>query len=349
MSHSDHLRPVFLPSGVAAPNQQVGYVATMTGGIEALDLLTGELLWRAELAARPVLIFQNLLAALALVEGRANALQLIEVDLNKEGELVRESDALVFPDWVRATITPDLFFSYEVSVDGNDLILEWEGHARYEGGAPPSALIQAQSTQDAAGAARFNLQTGEVSELPDHSKKKIELPQGLLEANLFSYQQGASSFWRTEPWVFDDGFAVLIGEVAEDRQTLKLQTWDARTGEIASPIKLLTGQALVSYVTPDGLCLFIHSELQSDKHDWRLFSVTTGKELTVLKYEEGTREACVLNSRVYYLVEDAAAAHHEGEETLQSTMKAVDVASGRLIWKRLLSLRPTRKRAALRQ
>lgn len=348
MSHSDQLRPVFLPAGVAAPDQQVGYVATMTGGIEALDLLTGELLWRADVAARPVLVFQNLLAALGPVEGKSNALQIIELDRNKEGELVRESEALVFPDWVRATVTPDLFFSYEVSVDGNDLILEWEAHARYEGGAPPSALIQAQSTQDTAGAARFNLETGEVRELPDAPERKIELPQGLREANLFSYQRGASSFWRTEPWAFDGGFAVLIGEFVEDRQTLNLQTW-ASNGEIAPPITLLTGQALVSYVTRDGLYLFIHSELQSDKQDWWLFSVNTGKGLTVLKYEEGTREACVLNSRVYYLVEDAASANRKDEETLRSTIKAVDVASGKLIWERLLSLRPTRKQAALRQ
>lgn len=348
MSKSDQVRPIFLPAGVAAPDQQIGYVGGIAGAIEALDLHTGESLWRAELAARPVLVFENLLVVLSPVEGKANALKLIEIDRNNEGELVRESDALVFPDWVRVTITPDLFFSYEVSLDGSDLILEWEAHARYQGGAPPSAQIQAQATHDTAGAARFNLQTGEVRELPNRHEKKIELPPGLLEANLFSYQRGASSFWHTEPWSFDGRFAVLIGEVVEDRQTLKLQTWDG-TGEIAPPLTLLTGQALVSYVTPDGLYLFIHSELPSDKPDWWLFSVTTGKLLTVLEYEEVTREACVLNSQVYYLVEDAPSVPRQADETLRSTIKAVEVASGSVIWERLLSLRPTRKQAALRQ
>lgn len=347
MSKSNQVRPIFLPAGVAAPDQHIGYVG-ISGAIEALDLHTGESLWRAEIDARPVLVFENLLVVLSPVKGKANALKLVEVDRNNEGEFVRESDELMFPDWVHATITPDLFFSYEVSRDGSDLVLEWEAHARYQGGASPSAQIQAQATQDTAGTARFNLQTGEVREFPGGHKQKIELPSRLLEANLFSYQRGASTFWHTEPWSFDGRFAVLVGEVVEDRQTLKLQTWDG-TGEIAPANTLLTGQALVSYVTPDGLYLFVHSEILSDKPDWWIFSVTTGKELAVLKYEEVTREGCVLNSRVYYLVEDAASAPQRAGENLRSKMKAVEIASGKLIWERLLSLRPTRKPAALRQ
>jgi hypothetical protein len=348
MSKSDQVRPIFLPAGVAAPDQQIGYVGGMAGGIEALHLLTGELVWQSDLNARPVMVFENLLAALSPVQGRPNALQLIEID-RKEGEFVRASDSLVFPDWVLAAVAPNLSFSYEVGADGHDLIFEWEAHARYEGGAPPSARIQAQATQDAAGVARFNLRTGKVTEFPAHDEKSIELPKSLREENLFSYQRGTSSFWQTEPWAFDGKFAVLIGEVLEDRQTLKLQTWDAKFRESAAPVSLVTGQALVSYVTPEGLYLFVHSELQNQKRDWWLFSVITGKLLTVLNYEEVTRETCVVNDRVYYLVEDAASAPRQGQENLRSTLKAVDVASGKLLWERLLSVRPTSKQAALRQ
>ena len=79
MSKSNQVRPIFLPAGVAAPDQHIGYVG-ISGAIEALDLHTGESLWRAEIDARPVLVFENLLVVLSPVKGIANALKLVEVD-----------------------------------------------------------------------------------------------------------------------------------------------------------------------------------------------------------------------------------------------------------------------------
>ena len=351
MSNSDQVTPVFLPAGVAAPEQPVGYVVDLTGGIEALDLLTGKLLWQAALNARPIFVFENLLVALRPMQDRANLLQFIVVDRNAKGELVLESKPVVFPDWVRANIEQDQSFSYRISAEQNDLIFHWAARARYQGGASPSAKILKQFTQDAAGIVRFNFRTGEVKELPAPEEMKIELPEALQEASLFSYQQGGSSIWHTEPWAFDGRFAVIIGEVLDDLQALKLQKWDAETAEIEPPIPLVTGQALVSYVTPDGLFLFIHSEIQSQdhNHDWWLFSVATGKGLAVLNYEDGTREACVVNSVIYFLVDDPPPTLRSGGETVQSTLKAVDVASGKLLWERLLSRRPTKKQTAQRQ
>lgn len=351
MSTNDQAKPVFLPLGVASPEEPVGYVADLTSGIDALDLLTGEPLWRVPFVARPVLVFENLLVTVRPVQDRTNVLQFIVLDRNKKGDLLLESDSLVFPDWVRANISQDESFSYRISVEQNDLLLQWSARARYKGGASPSARILEQSTQDAAGIARFNFRTGEVRELPVLAEEKIELPDILRGASLFSYRQGASSVWHTEPWAFDGKFAVVIGEVLDDAQTLKLQKWDAQTGESDQPVSLITGQALVSYVTPDGLFLFLNSEIESNdnKHDWWLFSVSTGKELAVLNYEDGTREACVVNSTVYFLVEDPPSPLRIGGETVQLILKAVDLTSGKLLWERLLSVQSSKKRTALRQ
>jgi len=316
-----------------------------------LILLTGKPLWQVALNARPVFVFENLLVALRPVQERANLLQFIVVDRNTKGDLLLESEPVMFPDWVRVNIVQDESFSYRIKVEKNDLIFQWATRARYQGGAPPSAQILKQFTQDAAGIVRFNFRTGEVKGLPAPDETKIELPEAVQEASLFSYQQGGSSVWHTEPWAFDGKYAVIIGEVSDDRQALKFQKWDAETAEIEPPISLVTGQALVSYVTPDGLFLFIHSEIQSQdyKHDWWLFSVVTGKELAVLNYEDGTRDACVVNSVVYFLVDDPPPTLRSDGETLQSTLKAVDVASGKLLWERLLSRRPIKKQTAQRQ
>jgi hypothetical protein len=345
---TDHVKPIFLPAGVADPDGTVGYVAGTASGIDAIELLNGKVIWRTELIARPVFVFENLLVTLRTIEDRTNSLRLICLDRIKNADPVLESDAIEFPEWVTVNTLPDQSFSYDISADQNELILEWEAHARYRGGASPSAHILAQSTQDAAGVVRFNLRSGKVSK-SDREEKKIELPDDLEGAILFSYQQGASSVWHSEPWTFDGNFGVIIGEVSGDQQTLKLQTWDGASAKVDEAVLLLTGEALVSYVTPDGLCVLIHSEAQHQEHDWWLFSVKTGKRLAVLNYEEGAKEACVLNSRVFYLVEDPPPAQRRDAGILRSTIKAVEISSGKVVWERLLSEQPPRRQPALRQ
>lgn len=349
---SDQLKPVFLPAGVADPEGAAGYVGCMTSGIDAIDLRDGTVIWRAELIARPVFVFENRLVALRTIEDRLNSLQLICIG-RKNGEAVLESDPIDFPEWVVVSTLPDQSFSYDISADENELILEWEAHALYRGGAPPSAPILAQSKQDAAGVVRFNFRTGAVSK-SDRQEKGIELPGNLEGTTLFSYQRGASSVWHSEPWAFNGNFAngkfgVVIGEVSGALQSLKLQRWTGASGKIDASVLLVTGEALVSYVTPDGLYLLIHSEAQPQKNDWWLFSVSDGKKSADLKYEDGAREACVLNSRLFYLVEDPPPAHRQDAQTLRSTIKAVEISTGKVIWERLLSELPMKPKAALRQ
>jgi len=345
---ADRVNPISLPAGVADFEGTAGYVAGMTRGIDAIELLNGEIIWRAELLARPLFVFEHLLLALRAIEDRTNCLQLVCIDRIKNGELVRESDPIELPEWITVNTVPDESFSYDVSADQSELIIEWEGHARYRGGASPSAHILAQSTQDAAGILRFNFRTGEVSKSA-RDEKRIEMPGNLEGAIPFSYQRGASSIWHTEPWAFDGKFGVIIGEVSGDQQSLQLQTWDGASGKVDEPVLLLTGEALVSYVTPDGLYVLIHSEAQAQQHNWWLFSTKTGKKLAVLNYEDGAKEACVLNSRLYYLVEDPPPAHRHEAEALRSTIKAVEISSGKVVWERLLSEQPTNRQAALRQ
>lgn len=354
MSNDDQVRPVFLPAGVAEPDKRVGYVADTNGGIEALDLLNGKLYWRADVTARPVIVFENTLVALRPAEDKASDLQVVVLDRSNEGNMMLESDLLVFPDWVTATTEPNQFFGYEVRIDRTELKLVWEAHARYRGGAPPPGYVLAQANRDAAGVSRINLNTGEVTMLPPENEIEIGLPEAYQQESLFSYQMGASSSWHTKPWAVDHRFAVIAGEVFDDQQTLKLQMWDAATGKTEQSISLVTGHALISYVTPDGRYLFIHSELTTGtppdyKRPWWLFSVVAGKRLGVLNYEQDTKEACVLNSHVYYLVENPPPASRTGGELVQTKMKALDIVSGALLWERRLSDRVAKRRPALRQ
>lgn len=353
MGNDAHTRPIFLPRGVAGPEKLIGYIGEPAGGIEAIDLAAGGLHWRTETAAWPAIVIEKWLAVLCFARDLPGALQVVTLDRSKQGQRVVESDPLVFPDWVSAAIIPEEFFSYRVSADRRVLIFEWEAHARYRGGAPPPASVLAQATRDAAGIFRVDIETGEIKSLPAEKQIEISLPAVWQQQSLFSYQMGPSSSWHTEPWAVDDKFAAIIGEVLEDQQSLRLLTWSAKTGQIEEPAALATGPALVSYVTPDGRYLLVHSEgaesRVEDNRPWWLFSVITGKRLATLNYETGTQDACVIDSNLYYVVEDPASGHSADGDLVRYRMKAVDIISAKPLWERELSEQRTRKPSALRQ
>ncbi|HEX8142854.1 MAG TPA: hypothetical protein VF553_09680 [Pyrinomonadaceae bacterium] len=355
MSDDDQLKPIFLPAGVAGPDKRAGYFADAGASIEALDLSDGKPIWRSEVAARPLIVDEKRLAALRALKDQANALQVVVLDCADEGALLVESDLILFPEWVSAAVVTGEAFRYRVALEGNILLLEWEAHARYRGGAPPPRHIQAQATKAESGIAHIDLKRGKVKMLSAAGRSEVELPPALQQASLFSYQMGPSDTWETEPWTVDEKLAAAItGEIAEEQQALQLQRWNPKTGKVEQPVELVKGQALVSYVTPDGAYLFIHSEVGSEsspdaKEPWWLFSVVTGKQMALLGYEQGTREPCVLASHVYYIVENPPPALRSGGETIQSTLKAVDIVSGQQLWQRSLSPQRTRMRPALRQ
>ena len=81
-------RPLFLPGGVAERAARIGYVAG--GGVEALNLLTGEALWQATVAARPVLVYEQKVAALQTVAGLDNALQVVALQPNLRADDLRK-------------------------------------------------------------------------------------------------------------------------------------------------------------------------------------------------------------------------------------------------------------------
>src|SRR5205823_4768852 len=57
--------PVLLPCGVADAAGRTGYLSNPGGGIDAVDLLTGDLLWKSDEAQRPLLVVGGRLYAQA--------------------------------------------------------------------------------------------------------------------------------------------------------------------------------------------------------------------------------------------------------------------------------------------
>src|SRR5262245_30992392 len=88
-----------MPGGGADAEGKVGFVTGVAGGIDALELATGKVLWSSKLAQRAVAVDGKCLLTLATVSDKKNALQVVTLDAT-DGTKLAVSEPVKFPDWV---------------------------------------------------------------------------------------------------------------------------------------------------------------------------------------------------------------------------------------------------------
>src|SRR5262245_42536391 len=116
--------PVFLPGGVADAFGKAGFVANDQGGIDAVNLANGKLLWRTTEASQPLVVFGDLLLARALVPEQWNVLRVVVLDAAR-GKKLLESDRVVFPEWVYVDLAHGKTFTSQARIHKGDLLLSW--------------------------------------------------------------------------------------------------------------------------------------------------------------------------------------------------------------------------------
>lgn len=153
--------PVPFPEGVASPDGATGFIELRDGGVRALDLATGRDLWSVSVPARPRLVVRDRLVAEDRLGSRGNALQLVTLDLDRQGVVDKRLDPIRLADWI-SVADPEQAFDYDLWAEGDDLLVGWRAESHYAGGAPPPAHVRAQASHQARGRSRVNLRTGSV-------------------------------------------------------------------------------------------------------------------------------------------------------------------------------------------
>lgn len=148
------------PRGVADPQGRAGYLANTAGGIDAVDLQAGTLLWSSDAGARPLLAFDDRLAAIAAVKSPRNAFRVVMLD-SRSGRVLLTADPFELPEWVTAGAGGGSL-RIRAELRGETLRVTWSAQARYRGGANPPPHVLRQASKDAAGAVRIDLRTGRV-------------------------------------------------------------------------------------------------------------------------------------------------------------------------------------------
>jgi len=171
----DRQAPVTLPGGVADTDGKIGYLTNPKGGIVAVDLEKGDVLWGSKDVTRPLIATGKRLIGLAPDKAKGK-LRVIALDTTAKGKRVLESEAIALPDWVTAADGLDRSergqsFIAQAAEEKGHLLLRWVAAARYYGGAAPSPEILKEATKDASGIARVSLDTGKVETRADEKKE----------------------------------------------------------------------------------------------------------------------------------------------------------------------------------
>jgi hypothetical protein len=326
---------IVVPGGIADPTGHTGFFANATGGIDAVDLARGRLLWQTHEAQVPLLVVGHHLYAQAGL--KRNRMRILRFDLTREGECDLESDPIVFPNWVVTGEAPAHSFHTKCRVDKEHLVLDWEARAWYSGTTRPTPAQDAAARKRAAGIILVELDSGrvEVQPRPTTESPPPALP-AFLEKKAVRWHGVVGSHYK----------ALALEEVEDDEEEelerLVLYSWDNRTNMPEFPKLLFMGKQLLVRPTLDERFLCIREKAarpddhgfagQSKPSHWALFSLETGALMGRFPDESGMHSLFVHGTRLYYLVGSMAHGSFDRPRSQPRTLKVLDLSTGKKVW-----------------
>jgi len=158
--------PYHLPGdGVLAPISKMGFLPNTTGGVDALDLVSGKLLWSTKEGNRPLVASEDRVFVQKSEKGKPNQVRLVLLASKDEGRRVFESKPIVLPDWVAVEVAYGRSFRSNIRLNNEHLWFTWEARAFYAGGARPTPEIEKAARKEASGVMRVELNFGTVEAL----------------------------------------------------------------------------------------------------------------------------------------------------------------------------------------
>lgn len=336
--------PMPIPGGIADAASKMGFIANDKNAIEAVNLETGEVLWTADLPAIPLVVAGSRLVVQVPVTGKGNAIRIVVLDIPAKGKKVLESEPVVFPDWVATGLAGGKSFTSAGKLYQGDLLLSWQAHASYWGGAAPTPEIERAARRQAHGVARVGLETGKV-EMLDARKAPMEpapkIPPELQKITSHQYFTGTD--WKQKPLIVGKTLSALaVEDQGAGVKKMSLKRWDLTTGKALETIEMLRGKELWTLISPAGRAIAIHQALVKEQlpkgdYAWWVFDAETGKQVAKFPFEADSTGLTVVGPRAYY----AVAGQRKGPPRLgvwetPRLLKAVDLKTGKQVWERNL-------------
>jgi hypothetical protein len=337
--------PISFPDGVIDPDGRTAFVSSPRGGIQAVQLEDGKVLWTNDsVAAKSWLVAGTRLIA------RGERLSVL--DLRSEGKLLRHCEAPGFPKVEVPDRCMVSFNLWDPHVAGDNLEAKWYAVAAIDRSKGRPFAFQAWTAFNKAapvGTLKIDLGTGRAEvqtdakpadissgQIPEAAKPEQRTPASLPESLLATWRQYQKD--QNGRITVLDGRLVGVSltlEMAgqEYRKNVVLNAWDLKTAAPAKPVALVKGKALdIANVvlTEDGR----HAGVVFSTSAVTIYSLADGqpvaRDVTGVSSPE---TAFVISQRLYY----AEPGGTGGERKL----RAIDLRSGKSVWERPLQPRKT--------
>jgi len=338
---SDAAEPIHFPDGVIDAELRTAYVSSPKGGIQAMRLEDGKVLWTNDkCAASPWLVTGSRLIA--------RGERLFVLDLTN-GKLLRQCDAPAYPKVKvpeRCTVS---FQLWDPRVVGDTLQAQWFGVAnidRSKGRPFPFQAWTAFNKAAPAGTAKINLATGRAELqidpkpldvtaglIPEAAKPERRLPPGLPAKLAALWQQYHKD---------QNGRITILGKrvvgvsMTLERQgneflkKIALNAWDVKTGEAEKSVELVTDKAtnIANIVLTEDRR---HAGVVFGNSAVAIFSLADGKRVGIdVKGFISPERAFVDGKRLYHAKQSGNAPH---------ALVAVNLETGKVQWERPLKPR----------
>lgn len=307
---------------VLAPPAGTVYLAQPGGGIEALDVPSGRLLWSSDEAVRPLVATGGRL--LAQREGGA-ALALVVLDA-ASGEL-RQRIAAPLPEGVYAAVDESLRvrFTLAARAAAGGAILQWEYLERDPlGVSPPGGRPFARRD---LGALKVDLAAGTATPV-----SRDELPAAALPARLVELL--AAGELLHPPWRAGDLLAATRQLYEPDR--LVLRRWRQESGEELPRVVLHEGRAVAVLPAADRRHLLIVTATEAARGEgdylWRVHSLTSGEPVAERRSGRSATPFCLLGETLLFVEPPSGRRVESSWEERPLALRAVDAGSGAERW-----------------
>ncbi len=336
------------PDGVVDPEHKTAYVSSAKGGIQAIRLEDGKVLWTNDTCtAEPWLVAGDRLIA--------RGPRLAILDLKNEGRLVRECDAFEYPK----VETPDrctvAFHLWSPRVTDNVLEANWYAVAMIDRSKGRPFNFQGWTGFNKAapvGTVKVKLDKGtaeiksdpkpmdvSAAMMPEAAKPENQMPAGLPEKltevwHQYFKDQNGRIMKQGDRLV---GVSMTLEKVGQGyNKKFDLNTGDLKTGKATDPVELVkdNAQNIANIVfTKDRH----HAAVQFSTSALTIYSLKDGKVLAKdIKGISSPEQAYAHGSHLYY----TELAGGRGAET-PNNLKAIDLETGKVAWEQPLKPRST--------
>lgn len=152
------------PVGVAmvSPDVKVIYAPAKAGGIEALDLATGKVIWTNKDANKLAGVTDKFVFTWIGDDKKAHVFRVLAVDA-ATGKTIGKSDPITLPEWASTQKTWGRTFRIAAKADSDGALVYWHAGAFYAGGARPSPEIEAAARKNEFGVTKIDFKTGKTT------------------------------------------------------------------------------------------------------------------------------------------------------------------------------------------